>query len=143
MERLKLRVAAYCFLIKEDTILLSRRFSTGWRDGDYSVPAGHLEEGEGVMDTLVREVQEETGVELRVEDVELAHVMHRKPVQYIDFFFVTRRWSGEPAIMEKDKCDDMRWFSLHDLPEHMVPSVRSAIEQYQKGIPFSDFLLEG
>lgn len=142
MERLKLKVAVYLFLIKDDKILLARRFQTGWQDGNYGVPAGHLEAGEGVIDALLRETKEESDVILKPEDVELTHTMHRQG-RYIDLFFTAKKWSGEPQIMEKDKCDDMQWFPLANLPENMVPSVRFAIESYQKGITFSDFNREG
>lgn len=142
MERLKLKVAVYIFLIKEDKVFLSRRFNTGWQDGNYGLPSGHVEPGESVAEALLRETKEETGIELRPEEVQFAHVMHRKSI-YIDFFFVAKHWTGEPKLIEKDKCDDVQWFPLDSLPKNIVPSVRSAIENYQQGVPFSDFLLEG
>jgi hypothetical protein len=64
--------------------------------------------------------------------------MHRKN-KYMDLFFIAKSWSGEPRIMEEDKCDDMKWFSLNELPTNIVPSVKFAIENYQKGIIFSEF----
>lgn len=142
MERLKLKVAVYIFLIKDGKILLGRRFKTGWMDGKYGLPSGHLEENETLMEGLIREVREETGVELVPENVEFVHVMHRKSI-YIDLFFVAKDWSGEPKITEEDKCDDMNWFPLDSLPENIIPSVKFVIENYQKGIQFSEFRLEG
>lgn len=142
MERLKLKVAVYLFLIKDEKILLSRRFKTGWQDGNYGLPSGHVEAGEGMVDALLRETKEETGVILKQEDVNLVHTMQRNNI-YIDLFFTAKNWFGEPQIMEKEKCDDMQWFPLTNLPENMVPSVRFAIESYQKGITFSDFNREG
>ncbi|MEZ4200012.1 MAG: hypothetical protein R3B69_00180 [Candidatus Paceibacterota bacterium] len=38
--------AAYLFLIQENKILLHRRCNTGFKDGEYGVPAGHLEGSE-------------------------------------------------------------------------------------------------
>ena len=142
MERLKLRVAVYILLIKEKEVLLGRRFNTGWQDGNYGLPSGHLENDEGLIEALLREIKEETGVDMRPEDVEFKHVMHRKSI-YIDFFFVTKQWSGEPRIMEKDKCDDLQWFPLDKLPGNIVPSVKFAIENYRNNINFSEFENEG
>lgn len=142
MERFKLRVAVYIFIIKENKILLGRRFNTGWQDGSYGLPSGHLEDGESLTDAVLRETKEETGIEAKAEDVKFAHVMHRKSI-YIDFFFLAKQWSGEPQILEKDKCDDLQWFNLDELPENIVPSVKFAIENYQKGIEFSEFFIEG
>ena len=142
MERLKLRVAVYILLIKEKEVLLGRRFNTGWQDGNYGLPSGHLENDEGLIEALLREIKEETGVDMRPEDVEFKHVMHRKSI-YIDFFFVAKQWSGEPRIMEKDKCDDLQWFPLDKLPGNIVPSVKFAIENYRNNINFSEFENEG
>lgn len=138
MEKFKIKVAVYIFLIKEGQILMARRFNTGWQDGNYGLPAGHLESGESVIEGLLREVKEESGVDLDTQDVELVHTMHRKN-KYMDLFFIAKNWSGEPKIMEEDKCDDMKWFLLNELPTNIVPSVKSAIENYQKGIIFSEF----
>jgi hypothetical protein len=41
--------------------------------------------------------------------------------------------------MEVDKCDDMKWFPLSNLPQNIVPSVKFVIENFQKGILFSEF----
>jgi len=142
MERLKLKVAVYILLIKENKILLGRRFNTGWQDGNYGLPSGHLEENETMIHGLLRETKEETGVDVKSEDAKFVHVMHRKSI-YVDFFFIAKHWIGEPKVMEKDKCDDMQWFPLNDLPKNIVPSVKFAIENYQKGIPFSEFQSEG
>lgn len=138
MERHKLKVAVYAMLIKNGKILLVRRFNTGWQDGNYSLPAGHLDPNETIGDALIRETKEEIGVTLKPWDIRLVHTMHRMNI-YIDFFFLAAKWDGEPQNMEADKCDKVEWFSLTELPENMVPSVRSAIEQYEKRIAFSEF----
>jgi mutator protein MutT len=138
MDRLKIKIAVYIFLIKEGQILMARRFNTGWQDGNYGLPAGHLESGESLVNALLREVKEESGVDLNINDVELVHTMHRKN-KYMDLFFIAKKWSGEPKIMEEDKCDDMKWFPLSELPTNIVPSVKFAIENYQNGIIFSEF----
>ena len=69
--------------------------------------------------------------------------MHRLASSYIDLFFVAKKWEGEPSNKEPNKCDDLKWFDLNSLPENMVLSVKSAIENYIKGNPFSDFLIDG
>ena len=137
-ERHKLKVATYALLIRYGSILLSRRFQTGWQDGSYSLPAGHLDPHETIAQAAMREAHEEVGVTLRESDLCLVHTMHRMDL-YIDFFFVAESWEGTPENNEPDKCDDVRWFPLDELPPNMVPSVRHAIGQYLRGIAFSEF----
>lgn len=142
MERLKLKIAVYIIFIKDDKVLLGRRVNTGWKDGYYGLPSGHLEENEGLVDALIRETKEETGVVLDSRDVDFVHVMHRWS-NYADFFFTAKQWSGDPQVMEKDKCDDMQWFPIGNLPKNTIPSVRFAIQNYQDGVKFSEFENEG
>ena len=138
MQRLTLKIAVYILLIKEGKILLARRFNASWQNGNYGVPAGHLEEGETIIEALLRETAEEVGVVLAPADVQFVHTMHRKS-SYVDFYFLAKHWTGEPENREPTKCDDVQWFALDALPENMIPSVRFAIEKYQKGILFSEF----
>lgn len=137
MDRFKLKVAVYTLLVKDSKILLGKRKNCGWNDGNYGLPSGHLESGERLVEGAIREAKEESGVEIDPNDVQLVHVMHRMN-RYVDFFFVAKKWRGEPAITEPDKCDDMNWFPLDDLPKNIVPSVRAAIESFQKGVFFSE-----
>ena len=143
--RFTLIPAVHLFLIKNDQILLLRRFNTGYEDGNYSVPAGHLDGNEAATKAMVREAQEETGITLQPEALQLAHVMHRrKPAEErIDFFFTARNWRGDPHIMEPHKCDDLSWFPLNQLPHNTVPYVRSAINNYLHNQIYSGYGWQG
>ncbi|MBQ8132756.1 MAG: NUDIX hydrolase [Bacilli bacterium] len=41
----------------------------GYPKNNYQFPGGHVEEGETLLDTVKREVREETGIELEIEDI--------------------------------------------------------------------------
>ena len=45
--------------MKDDKILLQRRFDTGWEDGKYTFVSGHVEKGEKICDAGSREASEE------------------------------------------------------------------------------------
>ncbi len=141
MERFSLKVAVYSLLIKDHKILLIRRFQTGWMDGNYSLPSGHLEKGETLKAGVIRETKEEVDIDIKEENLEFFHVMHRHA--YIDFFFTVGKYEGVPKIMEKDKTDDLNWFDLDNLPANMVPSIKKAVESYKNKENFSEFFLEG
>lgn len=111
-ERFKLVGAVHLLLIKDGDILLLRRFNTGYRDGEYSVIAGHLDGGEQARTVMSREATEEAGIEISPEDLTLVHLMHRQSAEErIDFFFASENWQGTPQIMEPDKCNVLKWFS--------------------------------
>ena len=143
--RARFLVAVHLFFLRDDQILLLRRFDTGYEDGNYSVVAGHLEAGETVTQAAIRETREEVGVTLAPDDLQIVHVMNRKSEpgrsesDRIDFFMVVRRWAGEITNTEPHKCDHLAWFPLESLPQNMVPYVKYAIGKYQEGSYYSEF----
>ena len=133
-------VAVHLFFLHNQHVLLLRRFNTGYEDGKYSVVAGHVEAGETVTQATIREANEEVGVRLIPQDIDVVHVMNRKSEdERIDFFLVIKQWTGEITNKEPDKCDDLSWFPVASLPDNTIPYVRAALENYQKGISFSEF----
>lgn len=140
MERQKFIVTVYLLFIKDEKILLLRRYNTGWQDGNYSVPAGHVENQEAATTAAMRECLEETGVIVNAEDLDMVYSMHRVEPNRFEFFFKVKEWSGEIKNNEPHKCDDLSWFRVDNLPENMVPSVKKALEDYLQGRNFSIFL---
>ncbi len=138
--RFSLRAAVYLVLFKDGKTLLSRRYNTGWQDGNYSLVAGHVDGNEPATTALIREVKEEVGLDLSPENVRVAHTMHRKSldVEYVDIFFTAEKWGGEPTIREPEKCDDLQWFDVDNLPINTLPYIRDAIASVQKGMPYSE-----
>lgn len=141
-ERNKAVPSSYLILLEDGKVLLGRRVNTGYYDGWYSVPAGHVEAGELPTAGLVREVKEEIGITIDPKDAKLVHTMYRAKHdvtgQRVDFFFLVQEWSGEITNTEPSKCDDLRWFSLKGLPENMMHHVRLALEYYQQGLDYSE-----
>lgn len=140
-ERFKPLVAVHLFLFKKGSVLLARRYNTGYEDGKYSVPAGHLDGDETVTQAMIREAKEEVGLTIKSQDLEVVHVMHRHTAQdeRVDFFLVAAKWQGEPEIKETDKCDQLGWFKAEELPANTIPYIRFALEARQRGEFFSEF----
>jgi len=133
--------ATYLVLQKENKILLLRRFNTGYEDGNYSFIAGHVNKGETFTQAMVREAKEEAGIDIKPEVLEVVHVMHRRSFEQerVDLFFATDEWNGSIKNKEPDKCDDLSWYSIENLPSNLIPCVRQAIECIKKGILYSEF----
>lgn len=133
--------ASYVFLLREAAtgteVLLQLRRNTGYMDDHWAAAAaGHVERGETAYDAAHREALEE----IAVTDLELSFVtaMQRtrggEPIdERIDFFFTARSWSGEPRIVEPEKCAELRWCPLGELPDPVVPHERSVLESLRTG----------
>ena len=134
MERFKLVPEAHLLLVRHGRVLLLRRRNTGYEDGNYSVVAGHIEDGETAREAICREAREEAGIELEPDDLAFAQVVHRADRgQRVSLFFEATRWRGEPRNTEPHKASELGWFALDALPADMVPYVRQAIERWRAG----------
>lgn len=141
MERFKPFVGVYVLLVRDGKIFLIRRARTGFADGNYILPAGHIDGDEPATLAVVREAREEAGVILRPEDLRIVHFSHRRSQQResVDIFFEATSWKGEPCNAEPEKCDDADWFSLNDLPRNTIPYIRSAINHWNNKVFYSEF----
>jgi len=138
--RFKMIASSYAFFIKENTILLSRRFQTGYMDGKLSVPAGHVEDGETITQALVREIHEEVGIDLLPNQYTLTHIMHRKSDDIrMDFFFQIHSWNGTPKNQEPQKCNELLWVPYDNLPSDTIPYISLAIHCSTHTVLYSEF----
>lgn len=142
-KRYESKVAVFLILVRKVNgkieILLQRRCNTGYMDGKYDMAcSGHLEKGESLSMALVREAKEEIDLDIKEENLKLVSVIHPYKEDYINAFFITEKYEGTPKIMEHNKCDDLRWFDLDDLPENITIRNKNVIKNIQKGIIYDD-----
>jgi 8-oxo-dGTP diphosphatase len=128
--RRTVKIAAYIYLEQESKFLFMRRFNTGYFDGYYGLPSGHIEVDESPDEAAFRELFEETGV--KANNLEFENVIFTSD-GYICFFFSCNSWNGIIENRESTKCDDLSWHSLKDLPEKMPPEVVQSIKLLQTG----------
>ena len=117
-----------------DEVLLLKRAKTGYMDGYFHVPAGHVEEGESILAAASRELLEETGVGCLAEELKLAGVLQRDTdPPRLAFFFVAERWRGEPYNREPDKCAALVWANVEAMRGEIVEYVYQGIAGWQSG----------
>jgi 8-oxo-dGTP diphosphatase len=127
MDRFRVVPAAYVIVRRGDEVLLLLRANTGYMDGHWAVPAGHVEHGESAVAAAVRELKEEVGLDVDAADLVPVTAMHRTggngdPIdERVDFFFMASTWSGEPRLMEPEKAAGLDWYPLDKLPDPLVP----------------------
>lgn len=138
-------LAVGILLKKDEKILLHRRAGGIYASGNYDIPGGHVDEGELILAAAAREAKEELGVDIDAQDLTLFHVIERPngddDKYRVNFGFVCERWKGTPKIMEPDKCDELLWAKIDDLPSRTVPWTVQVLEGYQKQILFFDILI--
>lgn len=123
-------------------VLLQLRQHTGFRDGYWACgAAGHVERGESVHTTVLREAQEELGITLRATDLQPLAVLQRSEGtgravdERVDFFFTSCVWHGTPRAVE-NKSGGLLWAQLDelaDLDHPVVPHERQVLEAWRNG----------
>ena len=118
------RVAAYGLVRDGDRVLLTR-LSRSLHAGRWTLPGGGLDFGERPAEAVVREVHEETGLAVRVEELLDADAEHyeyeRDGVGYeahaVRFLYRVTVLGGTLGVTEVDgSTDDARWWPVDDLP---------------------------
>ena len=133
-DRPRLIVDVNLIVVDDGKLLLAKRHNTGFADGLYSLPAGHLELGESVLSAAIREAKEELGISVPAGGINFAEVMHNSyGLGRLSFFFEVRDWSGDVVNMEPHKCEHLRWFNLTSLPQDMVPYIKAGVLHYIAG----------
>jgi 8-oxo-dGTP diphosphatase len=137
-ENAQLKAAVLAFIYKDGKLLLQRRVNTGWEDGNYSVPAGRVDVGELPVETVVREIKEETGLIIKPEHVEMIFVDYVKD-HTINFCFKVTEFEGEPQITEPEYCDEMIWVEPTDLPSNIAANGLVVLNKIAAGEVYAEF----
>ena len=99
-----------CLIERGDEILLQERAASDWRG--WALPGGHVEPGESVVDSVVREIQEETGLEIRDPRLVGIKQFPKDGGRYLVFLFRARNFSGELRDSDEGR---MAWYTRAEL----------------------------
>jgi ADP-ribose pyrophosphatase YjhB (NUDIX family) len=133
---LKVRLILYN---KGNILLLRQKKSLG---GNYTLVGGNIEATEYALEALIRESEEEAGIKLQPEDLQLVHVLHKRTKNKghrITLYFKATKWNGEIKTGEPNKFKDVVWFSLDNLPANLSETVRHVLQEYRDGVMYSEF----
>lgn len=110
----KPKILTLCLVVKEDKILLGMK-KRGWGKGKWNGFGGKVEEGETIIEAAIREMKEESGLE--INDLEEKGTVI---FQYLDtrkllevHIFNVLKYSGE--IMESEEMLP-QWFDIKEIP---------------------------
>lgn len=124
-----------CLIRDRDRILLQNRVKADWRG--YALPGGHVEPGESIVDAVIREMEEETG--LRVEAPRLCG-LKQFPIpqgRYLVFLFTADRFSGSLRASREGQVEWVprqelcRYPTVEDLEELLTVMEQPALTEFQ------------
>lgn len=103
---------AHGVIVERGRILILRRApETGYRPGSWDLPGGHLALGESVEDCVLREVAEETGLEIEIDRMLGLNKAIEDP--YIQALYSCRvRGALTPIRLRPYEHTDARWVTL-------------------------------
>lgn len=113
----------------------------GKREGSHapywSIPGGYLEPGESFETAAIREVKEETGLDIVNPTVLCVtnnlQTFAKEGLHVISVCLLATEFSGTLTLIEPDKCSGWQWCSPADLPEPHFEASRIAISCYLEG----------
>ena len=99
-----------CLLEDGDRLLLQNRVKEDWHG--YALPGGHVEPGESFVDAVIREMKEETGLDIRHPALVGVKQFPIETGRYVVLLFKAVEWSGTLTSSEEG---EMKWVAYSRL----------------------------
>lgn len=140
-ERYTTKVTVGLILTRKDEILLIKRKNTGYMDGMYAFVAGHVEKGESLKQAMIREAHEEANISLKEENLNFVCGIRdgKRNDEYINCYFKAEEFEGEIKLVEEEKCEEIRWVKMNEIPENMIENDLRAIKNMKNGIYLDEY----
>lgn len=107
----QVELTVLCLLRQGDCLLLQNRVKEDWRG--YALPGGHVEPGESIVDAVVREMREETGLTVRQPRLCGVKQFPTERGRYVVFLFLSEDFEG---TLRSSAEGEMRWVRRSELP---------------------------
>ena len=126
------RVGLAVIVMKDSNVLLGKRKMPN-DAGTWCFPGGRLEYFESFKNCALRETLEESGLKIELIDKNPVAITNDFFIEddshYITLFLRGKYVSGEPKVMEPDKCEEWRWYKWNNLPKKLMLPIRNLLKQ--------------
>lgn len=122
------RVGVGVVVRKNGKVLFGKRLSTHGKN-TWSFPGGHLEYRETFEQCAIREVLEESGI--NIKKIKLGGVtndIHKTGKHYITVFMISDWKSGEARVLEPEKMADWGWYEWSKLPKPLFLATQNFVD---------------
>ena len=121
-----------------------------------------FKQGELLIDSIIKDIPQnlsdiekvryiyitlgkELNIDINAKDIEDTFVVNRinknlKP--YYDVYFVIKNYKGIIKINEPNKCQELKWVLLDNMPDDVIEFEKIALDNYEKGIKFSSIRID-
>lgn len=138
-EKKKVGVGFGVMLLKNGKILLGKRHEDPEKAdselhgcGTWTMPGGKLEYGESFEEGAIREIKEETDINLNSSKVLCINNDKNKHAHFITIGLFSEDFDGEPKVMEPDEITEWQWFDLNNLPTPLFFPSAKVLENYKQ-----------
>ncbi len=102
-------------------------------EGTWTMPGGKVEFDESFEEAGIREVKEET--DLNVEEVEVISFTNDKNqyAQFVTAGMIAKKYTGNVKAMEPDEIIDWKWFDLNNLPQNIYFPSEKLLKNFLTG----------
>ena len=138
-EKKRPRAGFGVMLLKDNKVLLGHRHEDPIKassdlhgEGTWTMPGGKLDFHEKLTDGAVREILEETSIQLDKEKLQVISISDEMVPDnhYVTVGFLCTEFEGDPKVMEPDEITEWKWFSLDALPEKVFPPSAKMIKAF-------------
>ncbi|HHF7347076.1 TPA: 8-oxo-dGTP diphosphatase MutT [Legionella feeleii] len=125
-----MKVAVAIIFDQEQRVLITRRPVHAAHGGMWEFPGGKLEANELPEQALIREINEEVGIDI-LDYRFLTEVTHSYDAQVVHLLvFIITCYEGKPSCRESQLA--LRWVSVDDLDNYQFPEANIRIIELMK-----------
>lgn len=128
-------------ILKDNKILLGLRNSDAIKadsalrgEGNGTMPGGKLDYGETFEKGGIREVKEETSLDVKEIEVFCVQNDMNEHAHFVTVGLIAKKCNGTVKTMEPDEIVEWQWFDLDDLPSNLYSPSAKCIEKYKEGV---------
>ena len=137
----KLPVAVLSVIKKDWKILLLKRKNTPWMNWFWGLPWWRLDKWETMTVWAIREAKEEVWIDILESNISFKSIVQHKDDRWERIYFIIKveSFSWEICNMEEDKCEEIKWFDLDNLPKNITPQVEICLDVINKKLCYSEY----
>ena len=110
---LKIKVSVNCIIKKDDKFLLVKQVRPVRAKGKWSLPGGKINNEETFEESVKREINEETG--LNVRKIKHIDIIHELPTKTIKHIFSVEVDNKNDIKFNKREISEVKWFSAQEI----------------------------